>query len=109
MKPATAFPMEWDNDVGGVLIMLLEPALVDAAVDIDDDDEDVDGESGFCEEVAFPVNTRGSGLAVESRSECGADVDRAPENLAAAELRLLAVPLARVPAPVNLDRCICAM
>jgi hypothetical protein len=45
MSPATAFPKECDNEVGGVLIMLLEPAVVDANVEeIEDDEDDVEGD-----------------------------------------------------------------
>ena len=41
----TTFPNEWDNEVGGVLTMLLEPAVVEATADeIEDDDEEVDGD-----------------------------------------------------------------
>jgi len=42
MSPTTALPRECDNDVGGVLTILLDPAAeVD---DIEDDEEDVEGD-----------------------------------------------------------------
>lgn len=48
INPTTAFPREYDNDVGGVLIMLLEPVIVEANVeDTDDEDEEVEADMGF--------------------------------------------------------------
>lgn len=45
MNPATTFPSECDNEVGGVLTILLDPAVVEANVeDIEDDDDDVEGD-----------------------------------------------------------------
>ena len=45
MNSMTAFPNEWDSEVGGVLTMLLEPAVVEATADeIEDDDEEVEGD-----------------------------------------------------------------
>ena len=41
----TTLPIECESDVGGVLTMLLDPAVVDARTDeMDDEDEEVDGE-----------------------------------------------------------------
>lgn len=50
----TAFPNEWDSEVGGVLTMLLEPAVVKAIADeIEDDEEEVDGESIIRDGIAL--------------------------------------------------------
>jgi hypothetical protein len=111
ISPATALPREYDNDVGGVLMMLLEPVMVEANVeDTDDEVEEAEANMGF---GALAVGTicleskRESDL-LAGRSERGADVDKLA-NLRAPELRLFAVPLAIfVPEPVNLDRCIWA-
>jgi len=45
MNSMTTLPNECESEVGGVLTMLLDPAVVDAKTDeMDDDDEEVDGE-----------------------------------------------------------------
>lgn len=45
MNSMTALPNECESEVGGVLTMLLDPAVVDAKTDdMDEDDEEVDGE-----------------------------------------------------------------
>lgn len=49
----TTFPNEWDNEVGGVLTILLEPAVVETIADeIEDDDEEVDGDFMIREGIA---------------------------------------------------------
>lgn len=48
INPATALPREYDNDVGGVLIMLLEPVMVEVKVeDTDDEVEEIEADMGF--------------------------------------------------------------
>jgi hypothetical protein len=45
MNSMTALPNECESEVGGVLTMLLDPAVVDAKTEeMEDDDEEVDGE-----------------------------------------------------------------
>jgi len=45
-NPATTLPMELDKEVGGVLVILLEPTAVDARVkDTEDEEEDMEGET----------------------------------------------------------------
>lgn len=113
MKPATAFPRECDNEVGGVLMMLLEPAVVDSIVeDIEEEEDDVEGDSGLgtrTVERFFPEVRRESDLLVGTISVRGAVAEIPLGNPAAPELRLFAVPLAvMAPDPVNFDICICA-
>ena len=44
INPAIAPVIDWESDVGGVLMILLEPPVVEpTAEDMEDDDEDVDG------------------------------------------------------------------
>jgi hypothetical protein len=44
MNPVIAPVIDWESDVGGVLMILLEPPVVEpTAEDMEDDDEDVDG------------------------------------------------------------------
>jgi len=43
-NPATTLPMELDKEVGGVLVILLEPTAVDARVK-EDEEEDMEGET----------------------------------------------------------------
>lgn len=104
IKPTGIF--EWDNEVGGVLMILLEPAIVDSIVD-DIDEEDDDDEKGleaFSGVECFFGGYRESGCA---GSDCGADEERPLLNCDALELRLFAVPLAAIaPELANLDRCI---
>jgi hypothetical protein len=45
MKPATTLQIEWDNEVGGVLIILLDPTVT-IVDDIEDDEEEDEGEVG---------------------------------------------------------------
>ena len=53
MNSMTTFPNEWDNEVGGVLTILLEPAVVETIADeIEDDDEEVDGDFMIREGIA---------------------------------------------------------
>lgn len=40
IRPATAFPKEWDKEVGGVLNILLDAAPVDAKDDEDEEDDE---------------------------------------------------------------------
>lgn len=45
MNPAATFPIECDSEVGGVLIILLHPAVVDATLeDIDEYEDEVEGD-----------------------------------------------------------------
>lgn len=79
MNPATAFPKECDNEVGGVLIILLEPAVVDAKVDdIEEEDDDVEGDmrlEGRAAMVFLFEYRRESDLLVAMRFDRGADAD----------------------------------
>ena len=65
MNSITAFPNEWDSEVGGVLTMLLEPAVVEAIADeIEDDEEEVDGEFIIRDGIAVISFTAGMSWAV---------------------------------------------
>lgn len=44
-KPCVRLPSEWDKEVGGVLIMLLDPARVESTVDAKEDEDELEGES----------------------------------------------------------------
>lgn len=79
MNPAIAFPKECDNEVGGVLIILLEPAVVEAKVDdIEEDEDDVEGDmrlEGTAAMVFLFEYKRESDLLVAIRFDRGADAD----------------------------------
>lgn len=89
-------PNEWDNEVGGVLTMLLEPPVVDTTADeTEDEDEDVDGV--FSTRVGTAVIPFDASICVNfcweiTGSLRGADADKQLGTLGALELKLAAVP-----------------
>jgi hypothetical protein len=83
MNPETTFPMEFESDVGGVLIILLVPALEFSSAEFsDDDDEDVEGEMWSGHDL--PVGS-GAGASAESLAP-----------LTPPDPKLFAVPLAEM-------------
>lgn len=73
----TAFPNEWDNDVGGVLTMLLEATVVEA---IEDDDEEVDGDFMIREGIAVAVRPLVAKILWAVLPCRGTDADKSLEN-----------------------------
>lgn len=81
MSPATAPVIDWDNDVGGVLMMLLQPPPGDPKADeTDDNEEEVDG-------AAF----RGAPVGGMTDGGAGTEADEATGRARNEEDRLLGI------------------
>jgi len=118
-NPATTLPMELDKEVGGVLVILLEPMIVDARVkDTEDDDEDVEGETTSNRPEgtgAFGNFEATDGFFSVLQTTPPAQVlyeDRPLDTLGILELKLTTVPLGPQcgtdTEPASLEMCIWA-
>ena len=67
VNPATAPVMDWESDVGGVLMILLDPGEGATADDTEDEDEEVDGAS-FREAPDGERTEGGAGTEAEAMS-----------------------------------------
>lgn len=82
-------PIDTGNELGGVLVMLLDPAFIDVIVEnIEDEEEEV--------EEAAVTGFSGSTFRITAFCTRGTDVDRLLGTFGAVEPRLAAVPLTHV-------------
>lgn len=92
INSSATLPMECESDVGGVLIMLLEPVVADAKADeMEEEDEEVEGELIIREGTAVIPLANKTWLTF--CSFLGAEADKPLGTLGMLELRLPTVPL----------------
>lgn len=102
-KPFVRLPSECDKEVGGVLIILLDPARVQSVVDAKEDkDDELEGESGFVG-CLFASDLLASKLRPGALLECGVEWDRPLEKVIAPDLSVAGPLVLRTLGPANLD------